>query len=125
METILNPLVHNALHDIGEIQILDSSDDSCLEELKLVLEKHSKIDKFGIALLHKHFNLAQDETLVETIDTENRVLTSRPEKISALQKQNYVQTLWCFSYNINLKKDCESFCPTDKNGNHHGYNDHY
>tara|TARA_R110000850_G_scaffold277120_1_gene423041 strand:- start:20442 stop:20819 length:378 start_codon:yes stop_codon:yes gene_type:complete len=124
MKTTLTPLVHNRLKDINAVQRLSSNDTACISEIKSVLKKYQNQNKFGITLLHKHFDISEDEIMVESIDVENRVLTTRPVKLKEAQKTSLVQTVWCFSNDPILNKNCESVCPTDKNGNHLGYRDH-
>ncbi len=121
----LTPLAHNSLKDINAIEKLNESDNSCILELKKVLKKYKKEDKFGLLLLHKHFDIEEDEIMLESIDIENRILTTKPCKIHNLNEKSYTQTVWSFSNQPVLNKSCESFCPTDAKGNHDGYRDHY
>lgn len=63
------------------------------------IEKHNCIDRFGVALLHKHFDLQEDEVLLETTDVDGREQWIRPIKESYL-KENRIEaqtTLVCYS----------------------------
>lgn len=45
-------------------------------ELSKVMEKYNHLErKFGISLVHSHFPMSANETLYETHDEQNRVLT--------------------------------------------------
>lgn len=124
MTNTLTALAHNKLKDIDAIEKLNATDQQCIEELKNVLQKHNKEDKFGIQLLHKHFDLAHDEIMLESIDVENRTLTTKPKKISELKEGSFIQTVWSISNDPAINRSCQSCCPYDAAGNHHGYRDH-
>jgi hypothetical protein len=79
---ILNPLQWGSLKDIDDARPIDDSDAACLEEVRLVLAKHGNLDRFGIALLHSHFHVAEDEMMLETTDVEHREQRVRPVKKS-------------------------------------------
>jgi len=66
------------LGDIDEVEELGPSDRETLEEVREVLEKRNATDRFGFFLLHSHFGLQPDETLIETVDRQGRTLTIRP-----------------------------------------------
>lgn len=82
------------LPDIDDVPPLSETDRPCFDELRAVLAKHGMLQRFGIALLHEHFEVADDEILVETIDVATRTLTSRPEKITDLGAYASVETSW-------------------------------
>jgi hypothetical protein len=56
-------------------------DTDFLRELRDVLKKHGVLERFGISLLHTHFDVAEDEVLLETTDIEERTQFIRPVKI--------------------------------------------
>ncbi|MET9489769.1 hypothetical protein [Nocardia sp. NPDC006630] len=76
----LNPLQWNSLEHIDDVRPIDDSDAACLEEIRLVLSKYGNLGRLGIALLHSHFQLADDEMMLETTDTEQREHWVRPVK---------------------------------------------
>lgn len=80
METVVitRPMQWAFTPDISEVPPLSDGDRECIRELRDVLERHGRLGRFGINLIHKHFEVGDDEVLVETIDAENRVLTVRP-----------------------------------------------
>jgi len=85
------------LPQLEEIEPLGPSDSACLEEIRDVLVRHSAIERFGITLLHDHFDVALDEVLVESCDPENRVLTVTPARIGGVSDEGrLVETNWRF-----------------------------
>src|SRR5215471_10415730 len=80
------------LPNIYEIDPAGPQDRACFDELREVLERHGALQRFGITLLHQHFEMAPDEVLVESVDTENRILTMRP--VSAKPNERAVETSW-------------------------------
>ncbi|MCC3450109.1 MAG: hypothetical protein JGK04_22160 [Microcoleus sp. PH2017_39_LGB_O_B] len=124
----IQPLQLNELLNIDEIDPISEQDEACLDEIRLVLEKHGRLSKFGIALLHNHFLLEEDEVLVEYCDTEKRILTSKPTKRQELANKDTIETLWKFDLASNggqKNKYCVKECPRDTNGRHYGYKEHY
>ncbi|CQD21008.1 hypothetical protein BN1232_05116 [Mycobacterium lentiflavum] len=85
-QIILNPIQWMDLSYIDDVQPIDDDDAECLEEIRLVLERHKNLDRFGIALLHSHFQIADDELLLETTDVEEREHWVRPVKKSHLSQ---------------------------------------
>ena len=83
---VLNPLQWSSLQDIDDVRPIDDSDAACLEEIRLVLSKYGNLDRFGIALLHSHFQVADDEMMVETTDVGQREHWVRPFKRSHLEQ---------------------------------------
>lgn len=95
METIVvtRPMQWANTPDISEVPPLSEGDRECFRELRDVLEKHGSLGRFGINLIHKHFEIGKDEVLVETIDTESRTLTVRPISRADL-RQEATETQW-------------------------------
>jgi hypothetical protein len=93
--------VENQFEDVAPY---GPGDSSLFLELREVLIRHGAIDRFGITLLHKHFEIREDETLVESVDAEGRTLTIHPEPINENEKdegQGGVATSWRFTANSN------------------------
>lgn len=108
----------NDLPDIDDTEPFGAEDDPCLQELREVLERHGRTKRFGIALLHSHFPVSNDEILVEHIDQENRVLRTAPVRASDADAEHLRPTLVRFDDGIMMS--C-AYCPTDEKGGHHGY----
>ena len=73
-----------ALPHLHEVRSLDTTDAACLADVRAVLARHGKDERFGVNLLHRHFAIGEDERLVEVIDEESRTLTARPMKADEL-----------------------------------------
>ena len=78
---------------------------------------------FVAGSLAELFHLDEDEVLVETSDTKNRTLVSRPRKTDEVDFSRLVETYW--RWDKHFTNGCEKFCPTDPDGKHYGYKDHY
>lgn len=63
-----------------EAEGLGPRDEEFVRDLVALLERHGNLDRFGLCLLHEHFQLARDEVLVETNDPRTRTLTTRVVK---------------------------------------------
>jgi hypothetical protein len=85
------------IKDIGNIS---SEDHECLEEIRGVLARHNRLNKFGIALLHHHFDLHDTEVLVESVDPYGRTLSSAPVARSKIDWAKVMETLWRFGPNV-------------------------
>ena len=99
METktiVIAPLQWSRLNDIGEVKPVDDDDADCLTEIRDVLKKHGMLDRFGVALLHSHFDVREDEIMLETNDEKSRTLITRPVKQSDDVNGN-VGTIWALT----------------------------
>jgi hypothetical protein len=103
----MSSLQWNSLSDIEDTEPINESDLECLKELKEVLFKHGKINRFGVALLHKHFDLQEGECLVEYTNAETRTLETVVKK--DIEVNNAIQTLWRFD-DIQFLLKCEKWC---------------
>lgn len=66
------------LPDIDQVEPVSAADDAIFAEIRTVLERHGALSRFGVTLLHQHFDISDDEALVESVDKVNRVLTTSP-----------------------------------------------
>lgn len=87
-------LAYRGLADIDDVEPVGHGDVECFEEVRQVLRKHGKLERFGLILLHSHFPISEDEVLIETCDSENRVLTMKVVKDTELEQQQTVETQW-------------------------------
>ena len=83
-----------ALPMIEEAEELSDKDAACLQEVGDVLGKYGVLDRFGLCVLHKHFELEPDEILVEFIDHEDRSTVTRPVKMEALPEARVSESIW-------------------------------
>jgi hypothetical protein len=82
------------LVDVDDVNPVGDQDYVVLEEIRQVLAKHGSTKRFGICLLHRHFDVAPGEVAVEYTDTANRVSTVRVEQHGP--EGDYLQTMWRF-----------------------------
>lgn len=88
---------HENLIDIDDMDRFDPErDQPIFDDIKNVLEKHGALSRFGVTLLHKHFDVYDGERLVEFCDHETRTLTLRPVSGGPGPNQTYVATNWRF-----------------------------
>ncbi len=94
MNTVLvtRPMQWAAIPDISETTPLSQQDKDCLREVRDVLSRFGCLDRLGVNLIHKHFDVADDELLVETIDVESRTLTVRAMKRADVPDS--IETQW-------------------------------
>ena len=86
----------NHLTDIHDVKPLDDRDRACLAAVRDILEKFGCLERFGVNLLHKHFEMAPDEILVEQVDEAARKLLTKPVKVELVQAEmaSAVETQW-------------------------------
>lgn len=80
--------------DISEVKAFDNEDYACFRDLRDVLKKHNALERFGITLIHRHFDIADDEMLVEFTDIEKRELLIKPVKKIKASKMDSMVTNW-------------------------------
>jgi hypothetical protein len=113
--------MYQDLQDIDEVEPLSESDSDCIEELRKVLEKHGRLKRFGITLLHKHFDVANNEVLVESCNSRTRTLTMQPVTKSDDSIRRSVETSWRLDIQDATSR-CNTVCLTqcnyDREGRH-------
>lgn len=87
-QLVIESMQWNTLKHIADVRPIDETDADCLNEIRHVLAKHNCLNRFGVSLLHCHFNLEDDEILLETTDMERREHRVRPVKSSFLAENN-------------------------------------
>lgn len=92
---VTQPMQWASAPDIGDVPPLSAQDRECLREVRDVLSRYGNLDRFGLNLIHKHFDISEDECLVETIDVESRTLTVRPMKMGSVG--HAIETQWRLS----------------------------
>jgi hypothetical protein len=118
---IIQPMVWRRERDIADVEPLSEQDAKVLGELRDVLVRHNAIDRFGISLLHKHFDLSEDERLVESTDLETRTLTLKPT--SSKIEDRTITTAWRFtvdSSSATPELRCVTECPWGPDSKHQG-----
>lgn len=94
-ETIIavSPIQWSRLKHVDDVAPLNDGDAACLAEIRDILLKHRKLDRLGVALLHSHFELADDEVMLEETDETARVQTLVPVKVSEMGPTD-MGTIW-------------------------------
>ena len=112
-------LVHNVLPAGEKVEPLSMQDKECFKEIRDVLKKHNMLERFGVALLHKHFDIADDEMLVESIDEENRTQIIKPLKKSVVEQMEgqILETCWSLKEGNEVIQGCYMAC-VYSNGKH-------
>lgn len=88
---------HRGLAHIDDAETFDPKKDQPLfDEIKEVLAKHGALHRFGVTLLHKHFDVYDGERMVEVCDEKARTLTLRPVTTPLEEDETYVETNWRF-----------------------------
>ena len=106
----LAPLQWSELKDIDDVKPLNDGDTDCLVEIRDVLKKHGKMERFGVALLHSHFDMASDEIMLESTDEDGRALISKPIKESEAG-DNKVGTIWMLREgDVTTMSWCRKYC---------------
>jgi hypothetical protein len=66
--------------DSANVGSLDDSDQACLDDIGQFLLRSKANLRFGVGLLHSHFTIESDETVVENICTDGETIILRPTK---------------------------------------------
>ncbi len=83
-----------------------------------MLQKHRALSRFGVSLLHSHFDLAEDQMMMETTDLDEREHLVRPVKRSWLDAEGVTAqtTVVCFDED-GYSQNCG--CDPRASGHHH------
>jgi len=110
----LEAIQWSTLPHIDDVPPITDMDHAVLQEIRSVLERHGSLDRFGVCLLHRHFDLADDEYLMEHTDDDKRTQMLVVEKKTAPTAQK-IETMWRFSARTEVTQ-CEKAC--DYQGGH-------
>jgi hypothetical protein len=119
MKTIQNA----TLKDINSVEPFSPEnprDIKCFDEIRGVLVKYGYLDRFGVCLLHRHFDVFSDEKLVESCNHSARVLSITPVSDSELPTNGtLIETSWSLNQAGPLRPvSCNTYCWEDSNGSH-------
>ena len=110
MEKIeLQTVQWHQLGHIDAVEPLGDEDYAVLKEVGDVLRKYGKEERFGVCLLHKHFDLSEGEMLVEETDEESRVSTLSVRPASE-DIGSSIETAWRFSLSATTVTHCVIRC---------------
>jgi hypothetical protein len=125
MEKIrLETVQWHAMSNIDDVEPLSDADFDVLKDIRDVLRKHGCTSRFGVCLLHKHFELQPGEAALEESHEASRVSTIRvvPQESCA----GAMETAWQFSANADIsagrqcKMNCKGFGMTGHAKEHSG-----
>jgi hypothetical protein len=117
-QVVLEPMQWSTLNHIGDVEPIGDNDAACLEDIRLVLAKHGRLSRFGVTLLHSHFEMGDDEVLMETTDLDLREHRIRPMKVSDLEENGIVaQTTMVVFDAAGISMGCG--CDPRSTGHHH------
>jgi hypothetical protein len=103
--------------NINEVQPLNENDTPVMQDIYRVLEKHNALKRFGVTLLHEHFDLADDEIMMETTNVVKREQRLVTMKRSDAEQFDSIETSWCLETGVAVAK-----CRCDK---YEGGHDHF
>lgn len=111
---VMRPTQWANLPDISSVPRLGPEDRAILSELRDVLQRHNAVDRFGINLLHRHFDMNEDEILVEYTDEEARTQKIQVEKLSSVHNyEDLIETNWTFDRDA-AALVCRGVCVYDR-----------
>lgn len=86
------PTKWSEMPHINSVIEFSDTDKECLAEIRDILKKHGNLNRFGISLLHNHFEVGEDEFLLETTDEKRRTQYIRPVKKAEFEGHDMVVT---------------------------------
>ncbi|MEM9554506.1 MAG: hypothetical protein AAGC60_09615 [Acidobacteriota bacterium] len=92
---VLESVQWSTLDHVDEIEPINEKDLAILEEIRGVIDRHGYHNRFGVALLHKHFEVHAGEVALEETDEEARISTVRVVEDNG-EDANRIGTMWRF-----------------------------
>ena len=96
---VLQSMRWSEVPEVEDLRPMGERDAAVLADLHEVLRKHGCVDRFGIFLIHKHFEVAPDEIVVEYTDKERREQVTVVEAARANEEPKQgtvIETAWKF-----------------------------
>ena len=120
MTTMLTNVHLKDINAVRPFSRNDPQDIQCFNEIRVVLEKFGYQDRFGLCLLHKHFDVYADECLVERCNISTRTLEVTPTKKDELHVEGtLIETSWnLLQTSPGREVSCETYCWVDSRGSH-------
>jgi hypothetical protein len=113
----IKPMQWGKIADLHEVPSIKNDDIICMKEIREVLSKHGKLDRFALHLIHKHFDISDDEILVEYNDVDTREQYFKVEKLSSETLQYAIPTTWTLDQ---LEPMARCVCAYRSNSGHLG-----
>src|SRR6202012_5546254 len=79
-QVVLETVQWSSLPDVDDLEPVGAQDHAVLAEIADVLKRHGYTQRFGVCLLHRHFDVANHEVAMEITDVEARTSIVRVEK---------------------------------------------
>lgn len=95
MSLVLETVQWASLSEIDDVDPINETDREVLEEIRNVLVRHNRTERFGVCLLHKHFEIGENEIGVEYTDVEGRTSTIVVEPRDG-SSGSVIETNWRF-----------------------------
>lgn len=93
-DVVIQPMQWALVKDLSDCEPLGQQDLDCMREVRAVLERHGKLRRFALHLIHKHFPLGPSEILVEYSDPDLREQVCRVESAESESARTAVPTTW-------------------------------
>ncbi|MGC3983094.1 MAG: hypothetical protein QM808_17715 [Steroidobacteraceae bacterium] len=87
-----------------DLEPFGDNDAACFKDIRDVLMKHGALKRFGVFLIHKHFEITDDEELTEGSEEEGRVLKIAPRLKSEIDPAMTIPTNWVFTETEDVAK---------------------
>jgi len=87
-------ILSRRLVDIRDVEPLNEKDLPIMDEIYHVLRKHDALQRFGVTLLHEHFEIDDDEVLIEMTDRNTRTQTIQPVNKNHPDLIGSIETSW-------------------------------
>jgi hypothetical protein len=104
------------LPNIKEVIQLNEMDLPVMREIHDVLEKHGALKRFGVTLLHEHFDMSDDEVMMEVTNITTREQKLYVVKRSEADKSNSIEASWRLDTGLPV-----SNCRCDPAGSNHDH----
>ena len=108
----------NRIPHVDSVTPISTADDAVFAEIRAVLDRHNALNRFGVTLLHEHFEIADDEILLESCDPVSRTLVTRPVKKVDFAGEQLLETNWTLDEPLGVQatvttsaiKTCRAVC---------------
>jgi hypothetical protein len=109
-QIVLETVQWARLEYIEDLEPISDRDYDVLKELRDILLRHGYQDRFGVCLLHKHFDLQPGEAALEESDAQSRVSTIKV--VPQESCKDAMETAWRFSPDVEIHagRNCEVKC---------------
>jgi len=109
----IQPMQWGKLEDLHDTAPLGKDDFECMKAVREVLMKFNKVERFALHLVHKHFDIADDEILVEYSNANTREQYFKPEKADSENARDAIPTTWILR---DLEASVLCVCAKTENG---------